>query len=220
MTTKRALPCDPLNSGVPGLLAPPCQLQSNRPSCRTSSKVSHPHDGWTPTSHQCQPHLRNGQSLGHDLQPPCIGVAARDVEVSDHHVCGNSGSCFPADLFPALSTANPRLLGTPALLQLPGGGQTVKTTATHTGTHRQRQKQSSDASRSTRHVGNDVKGTEAMVHSVISPMPSVRGTKEATPLPPGVARGPSQTPLSATLGVSGLFPRCLTSPALFWPQTS
>ena len=54
----------------------------------------------------------------------------------------------------------------------------------------------------TRNVGNDVKGTEA--NGPLCDL--VRKTKEATPLPPGVAGGPSQTPLSAThvLVASGL----------------
>ena len=139
MTTKRALPYDPLNSGF---LAPPCQLQSNPvhlvglpQRCPITMMGGHQ------KCIQCQLHTsEDGQSLGHDLQPPCIGVAARDVEVSDHDVCGNSGSCFPADLFHSVfdRKSSPAENPCPAAC-CPVVAKQVKTTATHTGTHRQAQ---------------------------------------------------------------------------------
>ena len=130
MTTKRALPCDPLNSGYLAslrLLAN-CQLQGNPVHLvGLLQRCPVPMMGGHQSCIQCQLHTsEGGQSLGHDLQPPRISTAARDVEVSDHDVPGNSGSCFPADPFHSAfdSETSPAGNPFPACCTLPGGGQT------------------------------------------------------------------------------------------------
>ena len=122
---------------------------------------------------QCQLHTsENGQSLGHDLQPPCIGVAARDVEVSDHHVVETQVPASRQICSTALSTANPRLLRTPALLHAARWWPNKSRRRPHTQERTDKDKgilrrlkrstlKGSDSILATQHVGNDVKGTEA-----------------------------------------------------------
>ena len=94
-----------------------------RPSCRT---VSRHHDGWTPKLHPMPTaHLRRWRVP--QPRPPMLLPAMSKSLIMTFR--GNSGSCFPADLFHSAFDSET----SPAENPCPVVAKHVMTTATHTG---------------------------------------------------------------------------------------